>query len=388
MASIHAHPRSPFWMAHFFKDGRRTTKSTRVPSLEENRAKAQAIADTWERAAAMAGQGRDGREWMLSTLNSIFGEKDLPTVTKQVETFDGVAARWLKTAAKRRQVAPATIELYKRVVKSFSSYLGVRTSKDITAVATKDIDAWLEKLAESNSASTARHRLLVLRGVFAFAVKHGVIDRNPALAVETPKANPATREPFTAKEVGKMIVQARAEGGDMQTLFLLGLCTGARLMDCASMRWDAVDLDAGRLSYIPRKKRRTGHAATVSLVDPLLGHLRDAKRSSAFLCPSLQSYTASHVSRLFADFMARAGVAGSQVKTDRARVFHTKSFHALRHTVATLLAEAGVDELVRRRITDHEDKKVAEIYSHVSVESTGRALNQVLAPFQSNSRTP
>src|SRR5574343_633789 len=112
MASIHKHRRSPYWMAHFFKGGIRTTKSTGVQAAEEGRERAQAIANAWETAAAMAGEGRDGREWMLATLNEIFGEAGLPTVTKAVETWDGGAARWLTASQRRRKVAASTLYIY------------------------------------------------------------------------------------------------------------------------------------------------------------------------------------------------------------------------------------------------------------------------------------
>lgn len=388
MASIHPHPRSPFWMAHYFSDGRRTTRSTRVPATEEGREKAQAIATAWERAAVMAGEGRGGREWMLSTLNEIFGYAQLPTGTKEVESWESLSHRWLSAAKNRRKVSSATIYAYERVAASFGSFLGVRAKKDASGITSSDVDRWVERINERLTAGTVRTRLKILRGAFNWATKHGVLSRNPASAVEMPVSDAETRDPFTADDINKILAQARAEADagepgadDLLTMTLLGLCTGARIGDCAGMLWASVDLQSRRLAYTPKKKRRHGKPSIIELVDPLLSRLQKLTPSGPFVCPLAAERTVSRNGIAFIKLTKRAGVTGRTASKGRARQFHTKTFHSLRHTLASMLAEAGVDDLVRRRITDHEDKAVAAIYQHVSVEATGRALNQVLAPF-------
>jgi integrase len=390
MASIHPHPKSPFWMAHFFKQGTRTTKSTRLPATEENRERAQQIAETWEKAAAMAGEGRDGREWMLSTLNELFGEQKLPVIEKERESWQSVSGRWLAQQKTRWKVSPSTYADRKSSIDSFTKFLGPKAKNDVAAISPRDVDQWVASMLERGTASTARHRLSHVQAVFRWAVNFEILNRSPAAAVQLTNAGGLTRTPFTLAEVAKLIDHARREAADGMpdaaerlTLVLLGVCTGARLMDCARMRWESVDLANRRIAYLPQKKAKGQQVLVVALVEPLFSHLARLPREGEFLCPRLARLTTSPVSQQFIRLLERAGITGTRRTEGRARAFHDKTFHALRHTLATMLLEAGVDDLTRRRITGHENREVAAIYQHVSVESTGVALNRVLAPIQS-----
>lgn len=378
-------------MAHYFHDGKRTTKSTRVPADEAGREKAQAIADAWETAAAMAGEGRDGREWMLATLNAIFGAAGLPTARQAVATWETVSAEYLDACRTRRKAAAATMKLYEGTVKSFGEFLGAQRRADVGAITARDVDRWVTHLQKRFSPGTVGTRIQILSGVFNWAVRQEFLARNPVARIDRPDSRGLSRTPFSHQEVEKMLAQARHEvnagvraAPDRLTLLLLGLCTGARLMDCARMKWENVDLDRAQLTFLPQKKSRSRQMLTLSLVDPLLEHLRSMPKVGLFLCPHFaKEVGATAVSSDFGFFLDRCGIDRGRVTADRAIGFHAKSFHALRHTLSTWLAEAGVDDLVRRRITGHDSRQAAAIYQHVSVEATGAALSRVLAPIQS-----
>ncbi len=376
-------------MAHFFQDGRRTTRSTRVRATDDLREKAQRVADMWEQAAVLAGQGRDGRAWALATLNDIFARGGVPEIKEDFETWESAAKGFLANQKTRRKASASTQAGYKTGLKVFGDWLGARARKDIASITPKIVDQYAAHLQKRYAPATVVLRLTQISGVFSWAVRHEMLERNPVTRIETPEGRSMERVPFTPKEIGAMLALAREEAAagrrhadELLTLLLFGLCTGARLGDCARMRWEHVELDKGVLSYLPQKKARGRQVLRVALVDPLLSHLRGLPRQGEWICPAFAPRPSGSLSALFRGFMERAGVVSERTADGRQRAFESKSFHGLRHTLATMLHEAGIDDLVRRRITGHEDRETAAIYQHVSVEATGEALRRVLGGIQ------
>lgn len=61
-------------------------------------------------------------------------------------------------------------------------------------------------------------------------------------------------------------------------------------------------------------------------------------------------------------------------KKGKGRQFRTLGFHSLRHTFVSKLANADVPADVRRQISDQNDEKNYERYTHLEVETKRRAL--------------
>ncbi len=90
---------------------------------------------------------------------------------------------------------------------------------------------------------------------FLAALRLGFIPVNPVSAVESLRDDAdASRETFTAEQVGKLLQKAE---GDWKGAILLGYFTGLRLRDISEMRWESVDLKTGTLRLKPRKTRKT-----------------------------------------------------------------------------------------------------------------------------------
>jgi integrase len=60
------------------------------------------------------------------------------------------------------------------------------------------------------------------------------------------------RDCFTPDQLRALLGAAE---GDMKTLILLGYYTGARLGDCANMRWDQVNFAQVVIDFTPQKTR-------------------------------------------------------------------------------------------------------------------------------------
>ena len=72
--------------------------------------------------------------------------------------------------------------------------------------------------------------------------------------------------------------------------------------------------------------------------------------------------------------MGRAGVDRHRVQVSRRRKFSRKSFHSLRHSFASALANAGVSPELRMRLSGHKSETVHQRYTHVQLEPLKAAI--------------
>jgi integrase len=88
------------------------------------------------------------------------------------------------------------------------------------------------------------------------------------------------------------------------------------------------------------------------------------------------------LSSSFRRLMDRAGIDGgiARQKTGEAgRSVSRLSFHSLRHSFTSALANAGVPAELRQKLTGHADAKSHQIYSHHELETIRAAVEQISA---------
>ena len=59
------------------------------------------------------------------------------------------------------------------------------------------------------------------------------------------------------------------------------------------------------------------------------------------------------------------------------RKFSKRSFHSLRHSFNSALANAGVPEDVRMKLTGHSSKAMNEVYTHLQVDTLKHAVTSL-----------
>ncbi len=135
------------------------------------------------------------------------------------------------------------------------------------------------------------------------AEKKGVLLKSPMGGVELPEHDSEARDPFTESELGLLIDYLKAETDSEEnalprdekklrrnwlTVVTIGLCTGARLGDCANMRWSNVDFQGKRLRFVPEKGRKNKELP-VPMHSDLESYLMNLeapdRRSDAYLAP-------------------------------------------------------------------------------------------------------
>ncbi|NBW14016.1 MAG: hypothetical protein EBR82_39060 [Caulobacteraceae bacterium] len=365
MASVHRRQRSPFWWAGFRQAGKWVFRSTK----SKDRAIAERIADEWEQAGKKAVAGDLIEAQARKVLASIMERANVGETLRAPSTRAFLTG-WLEH--KESSKSSATSARYAGTVRGFLQSLGPRADRPVTSVRSGDVQAYLTGRGRNRATKTVVVDGKTLSAAFAYGVRTGVLDRNPALQVELPKIVSNERDVFTPEQVG---ILAREASADWRTAIFAGYFLGARLSDIVNLKWADVDLVAGVVSY---RQRKTSEATTTALHPDLQRHLEAiAGDSGEFIMPSLAGRSTGGCRGLSSDFngiMRRAGIAQDRTESKSGRSFAALSFHSLRHTFESALANAGVSAEVRREITGRADDVVQRGYTHLAIETQRAAL--------------
>jgi integrase len=376
MASVHKRPDSKFWHAAFrmadgTPGGRLILRSTKCT----DRQKALAAAMEYERAAKLAGAGNlveaQARE-IIADLMKRSGTDEM----LRAPTVKDFLNQWLTTKKVRKSAATHT--RYAGAVKGFLTTLGERASKPLTALTPRDVERYLQaRTGEKLSPSTVGLSVKVIRTALNHARRQGVITTNPAEAIELPEAQSVERGTFTAAEVKMLVDTAK---GDWKTMILLAYYTGARLGDCCRMQWTDVDLSAGAIIY---KQSKTGQKVTVPVHADLLAHLNKlagTDKPEVFIMPEMASVRTGGrdgLSQTFIRIMRKAGLDAGAVEKVGARQLSRRTFHALRHSFTSALANAGVAPEVRMKLTGHKTESSHRAYTHHELTPLRAAVDKI-----------
>lgn len=313
-----------------------------------------------------------------------------------------------KTAGKQTTVSDAAAEYldwYQRNRKAFretkasidAHILPALGDTPLAALTTQQIKAWHDKLAhkparvrtaigraqqfrakpttdEAKRArkSTANRVLVVLKAILNRAFENELVADDTAWRRVRPFER--TDEPIsrflTAAESKRLI---NACSADFRNLVKAALLTGARYSELTRLRASDFNRDTAMLHIRPESK--SGKGRYVPLNDEGLVFFSDAqlsKRGSDIL------FTRSDGKPWGKNHQVRSLNAAC----DTARIDPAISFHELRHTYASLLAQSGADLLTISKLLGHADTRItARHYAHLCDRTLANAVRAHLPGF-------
>ena len=376
MPSLHRRAESPYWVVSFQStDGRWLKKSTKT----KERALALKIAVEWEKAAH---GGRAGR-LVETQVRKVFNEL-LEQATGEPMHFHS-CREWFNEflANKAGVTAESTLIRYRQVFADFLTHLGNRANLPLSAISPADVRSFRDSLAEGGRAISTVNMVLrkVLSIPFTAAYRLGYISVNPCLAVESLRDNDAGEaDVFTPEQVRALLA---ASAGDWNGAILAGYLTGLRLRDIVNMTWGSVDFETGVIRITTGK---TGTKLVLplhqELSEWLAGQPRGIARAPVF--PSLAGKSGAgrngH-SMTFKRIMAKAGIKGritrNREEGSAGRTRSSLSFHSLRHSFNSALANAGVAQETRQKLTGHASAAMNARYTHHEVETLRAAVEKL-----------
>lgn len=410
MASIHkdARGKSPYWFCALTRaNGQRTFKSTKTT----DKAEAQSLCEKWQAAEEItkspalqntalvaehfleatrkAAQGQFGENDARKVLNAVLeaaGLAPLPFSTIEVFFRDRLAAHALHKSS-------ATAKRYGDVLEPSLTHLGERAKHGLTSLTSRDVESFRDaQIAAGKSNVTANFAVSIIRFALNVARRKGLIPANPAEQVEKLTEDAGERMPFSAEQLKDLLAVADAE---WQGMIIVGCTAGLRIGDAAKLTWANVDLSRHVLRFRPEKtsRQKNGKALEVPLLPDLENYLlalpSPSRQPNAPLFPALirRKITGnSGLSNTFSRLIATAGIENEPAKTKAATKTKSKgrsvfpySFHSLRHSFVSIMANAGVPKETRMKLAGHTTN-VHDKYTHLELESLRSAMASLPSP--------
>jgi integrase len=432
---------SPFWFAAFDvpqQDGtvRRLKKSTQCRKKSDAMTEALRL-EAIELKGAISTREEGGKAYSIlaeaaesAARGELSESRARALLAKLTENLTGEPLRFYTVRSwssdwlglKRSTTKPATLTRYTASVNTFLGWLGEKADSRLEAVTKADVRGFRDairtgwkpgrKQGPRRTAKTANAFARDIAGLFRSAVREGLLLASPAAALESlPEDDSTEREVFTVAEVSKLVKAANgdqwqraifsaraanpqqeaARCRDWPGLILVGFYSGARLKDAAGLTWRNVDLARGVLDFMPAKTARKRKRLEVPIHPRLAAFLNahdvpDGKDAPVF--PSLAAVRVSGNAGLSSCFGAIMDAAGIDRKTARdaekdkngkttRRAVHARSFHSLRHSLTSSLANLDVAAEIRQRIVGHDTAATHQEYTHTERKTLARAVKKL-----------
>lgn len=332
-----------------------------------------AVADEAEVLQSIAGQ-LEGRKAELVA----WDEKQNPALP--------LAHAWAKymQSNKRPDTGPDTLAVYEG---QFGQFVTWMTEHHPEVTEMRDVG---ESIAEEYAShlnggrlapGTYNKHLNVLALVFRVLFKAAKLAANPWSDIERKplKGKVNHRRELTVDQLRKLCQSAT---GEMRVLFAIGIYSGLRLRDCATLRWDEVDLRRNFISRVPNKTIRYSEKPVFVPLHPdlrgMLSEIPEASRGE-YVLPETAAMYLNHKKNLvnaiqqhFTDSGIVTHKPGTGSEGKRAVVQF--GFHSLRHSFVSICAEANVPLSIVQSIIGHSNPQMTQVYTHTSQLAARQAV--------------
>ena len=200
---------------------------------------------------------------------------------------------------------------------------------------------------------------------------------------------------FTAEQEAKLLevlddpTKVVRNKDEIRVVFYLGLFTGQRLKDNCLLRWNKVDLTAGKIWV---KQFKTGKEVVIPIAPQLKAQLQIALQwkttAESYVCPNVaERYCHADengkvrgsdlVDKDVLRVIKWIGVEPSIKVEGRAKAITVYGYHSLRHSFASHAAENGVPRAVIAAILGDNADIVDHYYTHIGEDALQEAVRSI-----------
>lgn len=242
--------------------------------------------------------------------------------------------------------------------------------RPVDQIKKREVVAALDAIADRGHGCTALHTLTSLRKLFNWLVERDVIESSPCAGVKPPVPANERDRVLSDDELRALWQAVEAEQSPFRQALKLLILTGQRRTEVSGLARSEVSPDA-RLWTLPPDRAKNGQEHLIPLTDAAAAMVEQAPAIAE--CPFVFSTTGSSPISGFSRSKKRLDAAMS--KTLGAPV-QPWVLHDLRRTVATRLAELGVQPHVVEAVLNHRSgviSGVAAVYNRHSYLDEKRA---------------
>jgi integrase/recombinase XerC len=255
-------------------------------------------------------------------------------------------------------------------LEEFLKYLTLQGVEGLGQLDLPLLRGFLAELHKKNKKSTVARKMAALKSCFGYAQKKGWVLENPVAHVRTPKIEKTIPPFLSEKEVGHLLQEPIAgswlELRD-QAFLELFYASGLRLSELTHLNWSSLDLSLGLVRVIGKGGKErivpVGRKALGAL-GRYVQALTQAQKRSEFKINDPQAVFLNRFGERVSDRTVARRLKKRVVGVD---LSPTISPHALRHSFATHLLNAGADLRLVQEMLGHTSLSTTQKYTHVSM---------------------
>jgi integrase len=281
-------------------------------------------------------------------------------------TVGVMVERYLAERAAKRLKPRSFEEVERHLKKHWSALSGL----PIRTVTRSDVAAQLGRIAKDSGPFASNRARAALSAFFSWAIGEGLVDATPVLGTNKATKEISRERVLSGEELAA--IWNEAGGGDYGAIVRLLILMGQRREEVGGMLWSEIDLDK-RVWRIDAERTKNGLAHEVPLSSPAVEILRKRERSGRALVfgggdGPFQGWSNAK-SALDRRVLTKLGETGADGALKPWRL------HDIRRTVATRMADLGVQphviEAVLNHISGHK-AGVAGVYNRATYAAEKR----------------
>jgi integrase/recombinase XerD len=281
-----------------------------------------------------------------------------------------------------KNLSPRTLSAYATDLRQFAAVLSPSGGEDVSLLDKSELRPYIQQLFEPYREKTVKRKVATLKAFFGYLERDGAIDSTPFRKMEV-RIKETRRVPRTIPlmEVERLFQYLYAQRSAGPTSGVEGFtllrdtavveaifATGARVSEICHLSLDDVDLDDGWMRILGKG----GRERVVQICDAGVMAALDAYRAARdVVAPRDAYFFLNRYGRRLSEQSVRSLL---QRHASRAGVDGPVRPHLLRHSVATLLLEEGVDIRHIQHLLGHSSIATTQIYTHVNARNQREVL--------------
>lgn len=311
----------------------------------------------------------DARKWIQDTESAIREGRHFKTSESKKHTAKELIDRYIAEVLPRK---PKSIADQKTQLGWWKNSIGSFLLSDITSALITEHRAKLssetsDRKGVRRTDATVNRYCAALSHCFTIAVKEwGWMQDNPLMKIKKFK-EPRGRVRFLSEEEREKFLQVCQESSSpfLYILVVLGISTGARKMEIASLKWEDIDLSR---SMIILNDTKNGDRRSLPLVgiakDLMKTHYKNRNENTNLVFPAKNLQNPIDIRTPFETALQRA-----EIKDFR--------WHDLRHSCASYLAMNGATLAEIAGVLGHKTLSMVKRYSHISDAHTAGVVERM-----------